>query len=85
MENKQYDKTNTIAIFRNDKGDNQKRPDYTGTVNVNGKEYKVSMWLKTSQKGTQFLAGQIQEPYNANQQQQQQAPQQHENTSRREK
>jgi len=29
-----YDNTNKIAIFKNDKGDNPKRPDYRGTLNI---------------------------------------------------
>ena len=28
----QYDNTNSFALFKNDKGDNESRPDYTGNV-----------------------------------------------------
>jgi hypothetical protein len=42
----QYDKTNTIAIFKADKGDNPKRPDYTGSLNCNGTDFRVSLWMK---------------------------------------
>lgn len=41
-----YDNTNRGTLFPNDKADNPKRPDYTGTINVEGKEYKLSAWLK---------------------------------------
>jgi len=57
-----YDNTNTISVFVNDKQGNEKRPDYTGKVNVEGKEYSVSMWKRESQNGVKYLSGQIQEP-----------------------
>lgn len=51
-----YDNTNTGVLFVNDKGDNEKRPDRKGTINIEGVEYTLSGWLKTSGKGTQFLS-----------------------------
>jgi len=33
-----YDNTNTGSLFKADKGDNEKRPDYRGSVNVDGVE-----------------------------------------------
>lgn len=56
----QYDNTNTIAIFKADKGDNPKRPDYTGSLNCNGTDFRVSLWMRESKTGTKFLSGQIQ-------------------------
>ena len=56
----EYDNTNTIAIFKADKGDNPKRPDYSGNLNCEGTEYKVSLWMRESKTGTKFLSGQIQ-------------------------
>jgi hypothetical protein len=60
----QYDNTNTIALFMNDKGGNEKRPDYRGKINVNGTEYAVSAWLQTKKDGSgeQYLRGKI-EPW----------------------
>ena len=37
----EYDNTNTFTLFKNDKGDNPKRPDYTGNANVDGIEFKI--------------------------------------------
>ena len=39
------------ALFRNDKGDNDKRPDYRGNLMVGGVEYELSSWIKEGQKG----------------------------------
>ena len=58
----QYDNTNKIAIFKNNKKEKETQPDYTGTVNVEGKEYSVSLWIKEGKSG-KFFGGQIQEPF----------------------
>jgi hypothetical protein len=47
----EYDNTNSGALFKNDKGDNEKRPDYTGKLDVDGKEYKLSAWIKSPKIG----------------------------------
>lgn len=53
-----FDKTNTFVLFQNDKGDNEKRPDRTGTLNVDGVEYYMDGWVKQGAKGA-FLSGKI--------------------------
>lgn len=47
----EYDNTNTGTLFRNDKGDNPKRPDYTGKADVDGTEYRLSAWIKEGKSG----------------------------------
>jgi hypothetical protein len=42
-------------LFRNDKGDNQNRPDYRGTCTVGGGIYSLSAWVKDGQSG-KFLS-----------------------------
>lgn len=42
---------NSGSVFKNDKKENDKHPDYKGTVMVNGKEMWISMWVKTAQSG----------------------------------
>jgi hypothetical protein len=54
----EFDKTNTFVLFVNDKGDNDKRPDRTGTLNVDGVEYFMDGWIKQGTKGP-FLSGKI--------------------------
>ena len=46
---------NSGALFRNEKGDNPKRPDYRGEALVDGVEYRVSAWVKDGKKG-KFLS-----------------------------
>jgi len=53
-----FDNTNTFTLNRNDKGDNPKRPDYTGKININGKEHWISAWLKDGPKG-KWMSGTI--------------------------
>ena len=54
----EYDNTNSGALFKNDKGDNPKRPDYTGSLNVGGTEYWLSAWIKEGKKG-KFMSLQV--------------------------
>lgn len=57
-----YDNTNKVVIFKNNKKENEKHPDYTGTVNVEGKDYTISLWVKEGKSG-KFFSGKIHEPY----------------------
>jgi len=56
MTKQQYDNTNSGALFRNDDKQSDKHPDYRGPINVNGAEYWISGWLKTSKKGVKFMS-----------------------------
>lgn len=47
----QYDNTNSGALFKNDKQGNEKRPDYNGSLNVNGQDFWISAWLKEGKNG----------------------------------
>jgi uncharacterized protein (DUF736 family) len=52
-----YDNKLSGALFKNDKGDNPKRPDYRGNyTDENGVEFNVSAWIKTSAKGVTFMS-----------------------------
>jgi hypothetical protein len=56
---RQYDNTNRGALFRNDDKDpnNDKERDYSGTLDVEGAEYWVSGWVRTSKKtGKKYLS-----------------------------
>ena len=59
----QYDNTNSFAMFKNEKGDNEARPDYTGTVTLEGgKEMRMAAWVRESKSGLKYLSGRLSEP-----------------------
>ena len=59
----QYDNQNSFAMFKNEKGDNEARPDYTGTVTLAGnKEMRMAAWIKESKSGVKYLSGRLSEP-----------------------
>ena len=52
-----FDPTNRGALFPNDKKTNPAQPDYKGKVNINGVEYWLDGWKKTSKDGSKkFLS-----------------------------
>lgn len=59
----EYDNTNKGVLFRNqEKGEGDKKPDYTGKINVNGKDYRLAGWLRESKSGSKFLSLSLSEP-----------------------
>jgi len=53
-------KPGSFSLFKNDKGDNEKRPDYTGDgLDPEGKPIKVSAWIKQGKNG-KFMSCNIQ-------------------------
>jgi len=49
-------KDNSGSIFSNDKGDNPKRPDYTGTAKINGIVMRIASWVQESSNGEKYLS-----------------------------
>ena len=58
-----YDDTNRGAMFKRDKEGNEKRPDYSGPLNVDGTDWEVAGWIKESKAGNKYLALQVSPPY----------------------
>lgn len=58
-------KPNTFSAFVNDKNGNEKKPDWTGKINVGGEVMRVAIWKRTSQSGIEYLSGVIEEPVKA--------------------
>jgi hypothetical protein len=52
----EYDNTNRGSLFKNDRKDDAKFPDYKGSLNVDGVEYWLSAWLKVSKDGAKFMS-----------------------------
>jgi uncharacterized protein (DUF736 family) len=59
----EYDNTNRGAIFKNEHKKTENHPDYRGTINVDGVDKEISLWVKTSKAGKKFFSASIQEPY----------------------
>jgi len=51
----EYDNTNSGAAFLKD-NPNPKAPKYAGTLKVEGKNFEISIWEKTSKAGSPFLS-----------------------------
>jgi uncharacterized protein (DUF736 family) len=56
-------KQNTGAIFKNDKKTAENQPDYRGKINVDGKEWEISLWVKEGQKAGKYFSAAIKEPW----------------------
>ena len=56
-----YDNKNTGAAFLKENV-NPKAPKWSGPLNVDGKDYQVSIWEKTSKGGLDFLSLKVELP-----------------------
>lgn len=45
------ERENSGTLNRNSKGDNPRRPDWRGSINVAGVDYWISAWERTAQRG----------------------------------
>lgn len=62
-------KVNGGAIFKNEKKADT-HPDYKGTINVDGQDKEIALWVKQSAKGTTYFSVKISEPYKKAEQEQ---------------
>jgi hypothetical protein len=52
-----FDNTNRGGLFKNDRKEaGDKKPEYTGSVNVEGVEFFLDAWLKKSAAGASFMS-----------------------------
>jgi uncharacterized protein (DUF736 family) len=56
-------KVNSGSIFKNDKKTAENQPDYRGKINVDGKEWEISLWVKEGQKAGKYFSAAIKEPW----------------------
>lgn len=53
----EYDNRNTGALFKNEDRASDKHPEYNGSLNIDGVEYWLSAWVRTSKKsGKKFFS-----------------------------
>lgn len=55
-------KDNEGVLFRNQKKNSDKAPDYTGECKVNGKPMRMSAWINKSKSGNSYLKFAFSEP-----------------------
>ena len=51
-----YDNELRGVLFKNDKKESDKHPDYKGNAEVAGVEYWLAAWVNTSDKGDKFMS-----------------------------
>lgn len=56
-----YDNTNRGSIFINDRKEQDSHPDWKGSINVNGTDYWISGWKKSSKEGKKFISLSVRE------------------------
>lgn len=56
MAKAQYDNNMRGVAFYNDYKKNESQPSYRGTLEIDGIEYKQSIWVKVGKNGKKFLS-----------------------------
>jgi len=52
----EYDNTNRGALFKNKRKETDNHPDYTGSVNVAGREHWLSAWIKKDKNDQVYMS-----------------------------
>ena len=55
-----YDNTDSGALFKNDKKETEKHPDYKGSLNVKGTDYWINAWIKEAKSGIKYMSLSVQ-------------------------
>ena len=52
----EYDNNLRGALFKNDRKEKDTHPDYKGSCEIDGDEYWISAWIKSSKEGKKFMS-----------------------------
>lgn len=52
----EYDNSNRGVLFKNEEKQQDNHADYNGSINVNGAEFWLNAWIKTSKAGKKFMS-----------------------------
>jgi uncharacterized protein (DUF736 family) len=44
------------VLFKNDRRENDRQPDYNGRIQVNGEDFWLSAWIKEGKSGVKFMS-----------------------------
>lgn len=58
-----FDNRDKGVLFPNDKGGNDKRPDFKGKLNFNGVDMEIAGWKRKDRNGNPFISLSAKEPY----------------------
>lgn len=51
-----YDNNMRGFLFKNSKKTTENHPDYTGNCEIDGKQIRLSAWIKESKKGAKYMS-----------------------------
>lgn len=55
----QYSDENRFTLFFNNEKKSERGPDWSGKLNVDGKDYFIDGWIKPTRNGGEFISGSI--------------------------
>lgn len=73
MSKQQYDNTDKGVLFKNDRRESESHPNYKGSLNVEGREFWLSGWIKKNEDGSFKLVSLSVQPKEAKPERAQQA------------
>lgn len=56
-----YDNSYRGVLFKNDRKESDKHPDYKGTINTGGQDYDLAAWITKSKKGQIYMSLKVSE------------------------
>jgi len=48
-----------VTLFANDRKTKDTQPDWRGSIHIEGKDYEIALWNKTSKNGNTFISGRM--------------------------